>query len=130
MIIEQSPIFDENATEAVKLEEGDTVTIYIPDVSETYPDMVAEGWTLSEAEAFAQEYGVTLDIENVDLFKNIIEKVIHFDNVTIELKGLKENCEYIFTDVENEKSFKGSDKLKITLSEKRTSVIYEYKIEG
>ena len=53
-----------------------------------------------------------------------------FDNVTIELKGLKENCEYIFTDVENEKSFKGSDKLKITLSEKRTSVIYEYKIES
>jgi len=63
LIIEQNPAFDENATEKLKLEKGDTVTIYIPDVAETYPDMVTEGWTLSEAEAFAQEYGITLDIE-------------------------------------------------------------------
>ena len=53
-----------------------------------------------------------------------------FDNVTIELKGLKKNVEYTYTDIDSDKSFKGSDKLKITLSEKRTSVIYEYKLEG
>ena len=52
-----------------------------------------------------------------------------FDNVTIELKGLKKNVEYTYTDIDSDKSFKGSDKLKITLPEKRTSVIYEYKIE-
>ena len=66
LIIEQSPVFEENADEILKLEKGDTVILYIPDVSETYPDMVSEGWTLSEAEAFAQEYGVTLDIEYVE----------------------------------------------------------------
>jgi len=63
IIIEQSPAYDENVEEPVKLEKGDTITLYIPDVAETYPDMVAEGWTLSEAEAFAKEYGITLDIE-------------------------------------------------------------------
>lgn len=63
LIIEQSPIFDAESEEKVRLEKGDTVTIYIPDVAETYPDMVGEEWTLAEAEAFAQEYGITLDIE-------------------------------------------------------------------
>ena len=66
LIIEQSPAFDETVEEKVKLEEGDTITIYIPDVAETYPDMVAEGWTLTEAEAFAKEYGITLDVEKVE----------------------------------------------------------------
>ena len=66
LIIEQSPAFDENSEEIIKLEQGDTVIIYVPDVSETYPDMVGEGWTLSEAEAFAQEYSVTLDIQYVE----------------------------------------------------------------
>ena len=66
LIIDQSPAFDGNSEEVIKLEQGDTVTIYVPDVSDTYPDMVGEGWTLSEAEAFAQEYSVTLDIQYVE----------------------------------------------------------------
>ena len=39
-----------------------------------------------------------------------------------------EQIKYVY--LSSDKSFKGSDKLKITLSEKRTSVIYEYKTEG
>lgn len=64
LIIEQSPAYDESAEEKVKLEKGDTVTIYLPDVAETYPDMVAEGWTLSDVEAFCKEYGLTLDAKD------------------------------------------------------------------
>ena len=64
LIIEQNPAFNSESEEKVKLKEGDTVTIYIPDVAETYPDMVAEGWTLAEAEAFAKEYGITLDVSD------------------------------------------------------------------
>ena len=60
----------------------------------------------------------------------VVEATYLDDNVTVELKGLKENREYLFTDTDNGNSFKGRDKLKITLPEKRTSVIYEYKIEG
>ena len=66
LIIEQSPAYNYESEEKIKLSKGDTVTIYIPDVAETYPDMVGEGWTLAEAEAFAKEYKITLDIENVE----------------------------------------------------------------
>ena len=66
LIIRQEPAFDPESSEKVKLKKGDTVTIFIPDVVDTYPDMVGEGWKLEEVEAFAKEYGITLDVENVE----------------------------------------------------------------
>ena len=60
LIISQSPEYDEE--KEIKIEKGDTVTIYIPDVAETYPDMVADGWSLSDVESFAKEYGITLNV--------------------------------------------------------------------
>ena len=52
IILEQSPIFDEK--NKTLLEEGDTITLYIPNIVNEYPDMVAEGWTLNEVIAFAE----------------------------------------------------------------------------
>lgn len=59
-IIGQSPSFD--ADEEIRLKNGDTITLYIPDVVETYPDMVAEEWSLDDAQAFADLYGIKLDV--------------------------------------------------------------------
>ena len=56
-------IIDFTPEEKTKLVKGDTVTLYIPDIVETYPDMVLENWSLSDAEAFAEEYSITLNIE-------------------------------------------------------------------
>ena len=64
IVIEQTPKYEEGVDK--KLSKGDTVTLYIPDVADTYPDMVAEGWSLSDAEAFAKEYGITLDVTEVE----------------------------------------------------------------
>lgn len=61
VIIDQAPIY--NKKKQVKLTEGDTVTLYVPEVVDTYPDMVSEKWSLSDAEAFAEEYKITLNIE-------------------------------------------------------------------
>ena len=66
LIIDQNPKYDKDATEKIRLSKGDTITLYIPDVAATYPDMVGEGWTLSDAEAFAKEYGITLDVTEVE----------------------------------------------------------------
>lgn len=59
-IIDQYPKY--NKDEELKLEEGDSITLYIPNIVDVYPDMVAEKWTLEDAQAFADEYGLTLDI--------------------------------------------------------------------
>lgn len=59
-IIDQSPKFDKEKEEKVKIEEGDTITLYIPNIVNEYPDMVDEGWSLSDAVAFAKEYKLNL----------------------------------------------------------------------
>ena len=62
-IIDQVPTF--NKEEETILEKGDKVILYIPDIVDVYPDMVLEKWTIEDAQAFADEYGLTLDIEEV-----------------------------------------------------------------
>ena len=95
LIIDQNPKYDKDATEKVRLSKGDTITLYIPDVAATYPDMVGEGWTLSDAEAFAKEYGITLDVTNVETDEYEEGKIIYqsrgvgdriIKNVTLRIK--------------------------------------------
>ena len=79
IIIEQSPAFDEKA-EKVLIEKGDTITLYIPNIVNDYPDMKAEGWTLSDVIAFADEYKLNLTVYDNDLNnKNIIPES-EYDN--------------------------------------------------
>jgi len=56
-------IIDQNPKAGTKLVKGDTITLYIPDIVEQYPDMVAEGWDLNDARAFEEKYGIVLNVE-------------------------------------------------------------------
>lgn len=69
IIIEQSPKYDET-NEKQLIEQGDTITLYIPNIINEYPDMVVEGWTLSDVIAFAEEYNLKLTV--YDSTKNLI----------------------------------------------------------
>jgi serine/threonine-protein kinase len=40
---------------------GDKLTIYTPDVVDTFPDMVDEGWSVSDVEAFCNKYELILE---------------------------------------------------------------------
>ena len=42
---------------------SDEIILYIPNIVEGYPDMVGDGWTLADVEAFCQKYGVELKIK-------------------------------------------------------------------
>lgn len=90
LIINQNPKYDKDATEKVRLSKGDTITLYIPDVAATYPDMVGEGWTLSDAEAFAKEYGITLDVTEVESDTEEEGKIIYQSRGTSDpiIKGV------------------------------------------
>lgn len=72
LIIGQEPVF--NKDEETKLYKKDLVVLYIPEV-DVYPDMVKEKWTLSQAQDFAKEYNLTLDVsykETDEVEENII----------------------------------------------------------
>ena len=68
IIIDQSPKFveTENTNEKQLLEAGDTVTLYIPNIVNEYPDMVNEGWVLSDVIAFSKEYNIPLTVQDKD----------------------------------------------------------------
>ena len=63
IIIDQSPKYTEGEEKTV-IEAGDTITLYIPNIVDEYPDMVSEGWRLSDFLAFADEYQITYTIQD------------------------------------------------------------------
>ncbi len=46
------------------LKEGGEITLYIPNDVEKYPDMVAEGWTKSDVEAFCEKHDLNCSIKD------------------------------------------------------------------
>ena len=58
-IIKQEP---EVGTKVVP---GDTVTLYIPDMTGVYPDFRSEEYSLVDIEAFANKYNLNLKVEYV-----------------------------------------------------------------
>ena len=63
IIIDQSPKYDKENNK-VLIKEGDTITLYIPNIVKEYPDMVSEGWKLSDAIAFATEYKLNISVQD------------------------------------------------------------------
>ena len=59
-IKDQKPIY--NKDEKKVLEKGDTVTLYIPNIVNEYPDMIAENWSLSDVMSFAEEYKINVSV--------------------------------------------------------------------
>jgi len=62
LIIEQKPVF--NKEQKTLIEKGDEITLYIPDIVDSYPDMVNEAWNLSDVIAFVTEYKITLIVQD------------------------------------------------------------------
>lgn len=44
-----------------EVKKGDSLTLYTPNIVDKIPDMVAEGWSLSDVEAFCNKYGLVLE---------------------------------------------------------------------
>ena len=82
IIIDQSPKYVEQEEKQL-IEAGDTITLYIPNIVDEYPDMVEEGWNLKDFLAFSEEYNLTFIIQ--DKNDNVIpkEKYNDFENIAI-----------------------------------------------
>lgn len=85
VVIDQSPKYSDG--EDTKLEAGDEIILYVPDIYEDYPDMSSEGWTLSKAEEFATKYGLSLNVKDkkgntISDYSAYLDKVISGQNRT------------------------------------------------
>ncbi len=56
-------IVDQSVKPGEKLVSGDAIILYIPNIVETYPDMVKEGWTLDDVKVFVEQYQLVLTVE-------------------------------------------------------------------
>lgn len=58
----EGEIVEQDKPVGTKLAEGDEVILYIPNIMETYPDFVEEGWSEDEVQKFCNQYGVVLKV--------------------------------------------------------------------
>ena len=43
-----------------EVKKGDSITLYIPNIVDVFPDMNGNGWSIDDAEAFCSKYGLTI----------------------------------------------------------------------
>lgn len=68
--IDQYTILDQEPKEGSKLNIGDTITLYTPDIYEKYPDFVKDKWTIERVRDFARKYNINLQESAVDSEKD------------------------------------------------------------
>ena len=54
-------IIGQSLASGSELKKGDTLVLFTPNVVDSFPDMVEEGWSLSDVEAFGKKYGLTIE---------------------------------------------------------------------
>ena len=59
-IIRQSP------DAGTKVSAGDTVTLYIPNVTSSYPNFADGTWKVEDVQAFCDEYNINLEVEEIE----------------------------------------------------------------
>ena len=59
--IDEQIIVGQSVNVGTELKAGDEIILYIPDVYEEYPDFTDGTWSVSDVEAFCDEYGLSLD---------------------------------------------------------------------
>lgn len=58
---EDDEIIGQSLAAGSEVKKGDTLILYIPNIVDTFPDMVSEKWTLDDAQAFCNKYGLSLE---------------------------------------------------------------------
>lgn len=96
-------IIEQSVSKGEKLAPGERLTLYIPKILSTYPDMVNEAWTMDRVEEFCKKYGLTLQTPNYKETDEVEEGIV--------LAQYPKAGEEIFE----------KDKVKIVLSKKPTT---------
>jgi len=58
----ENVVLEQDVEPGEKLGKGDTIILTIPNIYETYPDFVKEGYTVEDVKAFCVKHDITLDV--------------------------------------------------------------------
>ena len=73
---DEQEIIGQSLAAGSEVKKGDTITLFIPDITDVFPDMNAEGWSIADAEAFCSKYDLTLSTKYEETKAYAVGKVI------------------------------------------------------
>ena len=73
---DEQEIIGQSLAAGSEVKKGDSITLYIPDIEEEYPDMEAENWNLDDVKAFCDKYDIKLTTTEVETTKKDPGKVL------------------------------------------------------
>ena len=56
----EQEIIGQSLAKGSEVKKGDSITLYIPNIVDVFPDMNGNGWSIDDAEAFCSKYGLTI----------------------------------------------------------------------
>ena len=72
----EQKIIGQSLAAGSEVKEGDTITLYIPDITDEFPNMSGEGWSVDDARVFCDKYGLILEIEEQETDAYEVGKII------------------------------------------------------
>ena len=57
----EQKIIGQSLAAGSEVKEGDSITLYIPDITDEFPNMSGEGWNLDDVKVFCDKYGLVLE---------------------------------------------------------------------
>lgn len=73
---DEQEIIGQSLAKGSEVKKGDSITLYIPNLVETFPDMVQEGYSIDDASAFCKKYNLTLKTNYVETSEYTPGKII------------------------------------------------------
>lgn len=73
---DEQEIIGQSLAKGSEVKKGDSIILYIPNLVETFPDMVQEGYSFDDATAFCKKYNLTLKTNYVETSEYSEGKVI------------------------------------------------------
>lgn len=73
---EENIIISQQPKAGSEVKEGDTITLYVPNIITEYPDFVSEKWNYNDIQTFCDEYGLTLKVEYEESINYVAGTVI------------------------------------------------------
>ncbi|MDD6878977.1 MAG: Stk1 family PASTA domain-containing Ser/Thr kinase [bacterium] len=80
VVEDNDAIIGQSVEKGKVLKEGDKIILYIPDNYDKYPDFVSESWTVDEVRAFCDEYGILLEVKEIENTGNYKEGTVIYQS--------------------------------------------------
>ena len=67
---DEDEIIGQSLAKGSEVKEGDSLTLYVPNITENYPDFIGEKWSVADIQTFCDKNGLTLETVEEEVSPN------------------------------------------------------------